>query len=177
MINRQQKQQQKVFKQRQKAKARQKAQQAPRLPSEEATSPYYLCPFDALYPDQAATEYGTLQVAHQDGTVVDDYTLIEYICSNPDCDCQKILLDVVAHSTHQIMAHIDLNLRHSLSARLSEDKPQSPFAETLLELIVKHKLSNPNYQAHLRAHYHQLKQATQNPTPEQAKVLRDFRDQ
>jgi hypothetical protein len=115
-----------------------------------------MCPFDVLFPEQADKEYGTLRVVQQDGTVVDGYTMIEHICANPDCDCQKILLDVVAHSTHQSMTLLDVDLHRFGAARLSDEKSQSPFAQTLL---ARHKLPDLAYQTRLKAHYRQLKQA------------------
>lgn len=115
-------------------------------------------------------------MVQEDGTLVDDFTVIEYICSNPECDCRKMLLDVVAHSSHQSMALIDLDLRRLSGARLSDDKPHSPFAHTLLALLAANKLSEPAYQTNLKAHYRQLKQATRNPTADQESVLRRYRD-
>ncbi len=176
MSKRRHKQQLKGFGPRPKTTAPPQAQQGRQVGRGPAPSGYYMCPFDELFPDQAAQEYATLRVTQEDGTVVDDYTVIEYICSNPACDCHKLLLDVVAHSSHQSMALIDLDLRRFTRAHLSDDKSHSPFAHTRLALLAQHKLSEPAYQTGLKAHYQQFKQAVRNPTADQATVLRRYRD-
>jgi len=176
MSKRRHKQQLKGFGQRQKTTAPRPAQPASRIGRGTSASAYYMCPFDELFPEQAAQEYGMLRVVQQDGTLVDDYTVIEYICSNPACNCHKMLLDVVAHSSHQSMALIDLDLRRFSGVHLSDDKSHSPFAHTLLALLAQNKLSEPAYQTGLKAHYRQFKQAVRNPTADQATVLGRYRD-
>lgn len=137
---------------------------------------YYLCPFDELFPEQAASEYRTLRVYDQQGALVDDYTLAEYICSNPACDCRQLALSVVAHSSRQTMALIDVDFCGRVKARLTPDKPQSDFADTLFELIVDNVLSDPGYVKRLRAHYRQLKQAVAKPTPDQKGILLRYQE-
>jgi hypothetical protein len=137
---------------------------------------YYLCPFDELFPEQAANEYRTLRVLDQQGALVDDYTLAEYVCSNPDCDCRQIALSVVAHSSRQNKALIDVDFRRRVRARLTPDKPQSDFADTLFELIVDNVLSDPAYVKRLKAHYRQLKRAVAKPTPDQKAILLRYQE-
>ncbi len=94
---------------------------------------------------------------------MDDYTLAEYICSNPACDCRQLALSVVAHSSRQTMALIDVDFRGQVKARLTPDKPQSDFAD-------------PGYIKQIRAHYRQIKQAVAKPTPDQKAILLRYQE-
>jgi hypothetical protein len=123
-----------------------------------------------LLPEVAAAETRSVKLA---GTADDagpgvppgdDYGFIEYYCTDRKCDCQRVLITVLARSTGRTVATIS----HSFDPPppggpvdgqtfLDPLGTQSKFAAGMLELFRDVVLDSP-YAARLRRHYRMVKE-------------------
>jgi hypothetical protein len=104
----------------------------------------YLVPFLVVDPDLASREIRMLTLlVPRDGIPVGRYGLVESYCPDPDCDCQRVMLNVV-----------------------EEERPlnrQCRYAGDLMRLVQELVLSDPAYVARLKRHYALVKRAAADP--------------
>lgn len=128
----------------------------------------YLVPFYKLFPEVAGKETRVLTTFGHGGLPADSYGLLEFYCPDPDCDCRRVLLNVVSEK------HLERGFLASISYGFDRDaemagpfldpmNPQSEYAEMLLE-HVEVALSDPRYVARLERHYAMVKEAAADPT-------------
>jgi hypothetical protein len=120
-----------------------------------------LVPFVRLFPQQAPAETRVLTTFSCDGLPDDTYGLLESYCTDPSCDCRRVMLHVAARHQGTILAAIsygfDRDAPHA-GPFLDPLNPQSAYAGTLLELV-QEVLADPAYTARLEAHYAQVKRS------------------
>jgi hypothetical protein len=141
---------------------------------------YYICPFHELFPEQAWKEYRTMELQKHKVLPSDGYALIESYCIDPDCDCRRVMLNVISRDGRKHVATISFGFDRDDEAAgpyLDPLNPQSEHAQALLKLIEKVVLADPDYVARLESHYHQVKEAVSNPTPAVRHVMRRFVDE
>lgn len=132
----------------------------------------FLIPFVTLFPEQAKTETRTLMVRNHPDLPDDNYGLIELYCSDPKCNCRRVMLNI--HGERQgHLATISYAFDRDdemAGPFLDPLNPQSQFATMLLSLVTQ-VLENPAYVARLEAHYYQVKGITTSPTPAIQRLL------
>jgi len=105
---------------------------------------------------------------------VKDYVLLEYYCDEPDCDCRRVVLDVVSSDQPgRIFASIHFGWENSAfyrkwaqtpaDARLLKQGVLDPtvlhcdWADLLLDHVREEVLANPKAVARFKKHYAMLK--------------------
>lgn len=64
-------------------------------------------PFYSRYKDTAAKETRTIKITASDlGVPPGEYMLLENYCSDPRCDCRKVMINVVTPPPSRILATI-----------------------------------------------------------------------
>ena len=138
---------------------------------------YYLCPFHELFPEQAWKEYRVMDLFKHEVIPPDGYALIESYCIDPDCDCRRVMLNVLSRQGRQHVATISFGFDRDdevAGPYLDSLNPQSEYAEALLELVEELILSDPDYVARLESHYQQVKRAVFFPAPDILRVMRRY---
>ena len=168
-------QQKKALKKRRKDKIQRKSKSVSARPVKNDPSDinYSMCSYEELFPE--AGESHGLQLINVEGVPAGDYMMVDYHCSNPNCDCQDILLDVVEQSEGLSVALIDFDLTGKRIPQLNSNYSQSSYAAELFE-VFQDTLNNPEYFELLKAHHRQLKTVTRKPTTKQRKVLRKYQE-
>jgi hypothetical protein len=134
----------------------------------------YLTPFVCLFPEQAKAE--TRVITTRGYPVPDDeYALCEAYCTDPTCDCRRVMIAVLPHRQMEqgYLAYIGFGFdRDSKYAGpyLDPLNRQSRYAPVLLDLVAQ-VLADPAYVARLESHYRQVKQAVADPTHPVHQVL------
>jgi hypothetical protein len=88
------------------------------------------------------------------------YALVEAYCTDPNCDCRRVLLNVVERD-HGHVATISYGFDRDgpePGPFLDPLNTQSPYAEELMEMIAKMTLHDPIYLARLERHYALMKE-------------------
>ena len=127
-----------------------------------------LVQFHTFYPELAERETRTLTTFGQGSLPADTYGLVESYCDDPDCDCRRVMLNVVSkkHPERGYLASISYGFDREgemAGPFLDPLNPQSEFAEALLERV-RFVLSDEDYVARLHRHYAMFKEAVADPT-------------
>jgi len=142
----------------------------------------HLIPFYVVEPELAFQEMRVLHVlAATDELPKGNYGLLEYYCPDPDCDCRRVMLNVVEErQPGSFLASISygFDADDELSGPfLDYLNPQSPYAEALLYDVERFVLGDPDYVARLERHYHMVKRAASDPRhPAHAKLQKILAD-
>jgi len=128
----------------------------------------YLVPFYELCPEIAGNETRVVTTFGHGGLPADSYGLLEFYCPDPDCDCRRVMINVVSekHLKRGFLASVSYGFDRDgemAGPFLDPMNPQSRHAELLLE-HVEIALSDPHYVARLERHYGMVKEAAADPT-------------
>ncbi len=128
-----------------------------------------LLPFITLFPEQGKQETRVINIYRHEILPDDEYTLVESYCTDPQCDCQRVMLNVVGQRQMQkdYLASISFafNRKGEMAGTfLDPMNSQSKYAGTLLELVSGILENDPAYVARLKSHYQQVKTAAADPT-------------
>ena len=128
----------------------------------------YLIPFHTIEPDLAFREIRVVHVlVERDGLPVGNYALLEYYCPDPDCDCQRVMLNVIEEKQpRRFLASISyaFNPDDEMPGPLLDPmNPQSEHAEKFLQMVEDVVLRDSRYIVRLERHYKQVKQAATDP--------------
>lgn len=97
------------------------------------------------------------------------YAFVEMYCSEPGCDCRRVMLQVVFEATEEVLAHISYDFDRDGSEMsgplLDPLNKQSDLASHLLDLAESLLLSDEAYVAHLQRHYAMFKARVQETAP------------
>jgi hypothetical protein len=128
----------------------------------------YLVPFLQVEPDLAEKEMRTATLfGPREGIPAGTYGLVEFYCPDPDCDCRRVMLNVVEkqHPTRYLAA-----IGYGFDRDTAEAGPyldplneQCAYADALLRLVQEVALSDPSYVIRLERHYERVKQAALDP--------------
>jgi hypothetical protein len=129
----------------------------------------YLIPFYELFPEQAWAETRSITIQGHPLLPDDDYGLIEAYCTDPKCDCRRVMLNVIGRQQGPdylaaISFGFDRNKEHA-GPFLDPMNRQSHYAPALLDLVIREILTDPVYVARLESHYRQSKGARAQPRP------------
>jgi hypothetical protein len=99
-------------------------------------------PFHRFFPDVAEAEVRTIHIIDDPVVPPGDYALIELYCTEPGCDCERVMLSVIEQN-RGIVASISYGLNPAKTPKwfdapnpfLDPINPQSPYAPAILELV------------------------------------------
>ncbi|MCC7165699.1 MAG: hypothetical protein IT331_24590 [Anaerolineae bacterium] len=138
----------------------------------------YLIPFVSLFRDQGAAETRSFSTRGFPGLPDDDYALFESYCPDPECDCRRVMLNVMGrHQGKEYLASISFGFDRAAELAgpfLDNLNPQSRYALSLLE-AVEQILADPAYVARLESHYRMVKQAAADSSHPVQTVLKRWR--
>jgi hypothetical protein len=128
--------------------------------------------FDLL-PEVAAAETRSMRTSTSGDTAIppDDYGFLEFYCTDRKCDCQRVLITVLARSTTRIVATISHSFDPPKPGGLVDKQTfldplgkQSAFADDMLD-IFRNVVLDEAYAARLRRHYQMVKDLNRRPGP------------
>jgi hypothetical protein len=127
-------------------------------------------PFMSLFPEiaRAETRSATITASSPIRAEVrpppDDYGFLEHYCTDPNCDCQRVVLSVISRSLGKPVATISHSFDRPRPGSLIPEQTflepmgkQSPFSEGLLAVFLDPVL-DAEYADRLRRHYRLVKQ-------------------
>jgi hypothetical protein len=124
-------------------------------------------PFFRHFEDVAKAETRSLHLrgGRGDGVPDDDYAFVESYCTDPGCDCRRVLLTVLARSRGPgAVISFGFDRGEPLAGPFLDPlNPQSEYAKGLLALAKELVLSDPAYVARLERHYQMVKQKFARP--------------
>ena len=113
------------------------------------------------------------------GLPVDEYGLVEAYCSDKDCDCRRVFLNIASRKKEEIIAVVTYGweteafyqkwfggidneisrqaVKEMVGLGLNAASPQSKYANAALKLV-EDLLQDPNYVARLKRHYQMFKE-------------------
>ena len=141
----------------------------------------YLVPFLRVEPALAAAETRTVTLFEpRDGIPPGSYGLIESYCPDPDCDCRRVMINVVEkeHPRRYLAAigyAFDRDIKDA-GPYLDPLNEQCSYAGALLRLVEQVVLRDARYVARLERHYDLVKRAAHDPTHPAYDTLRQATD-
>ncbi len=128
----------------------------------------YLVPFFQVDADLAAKETRTMTLFDSDyGVPAGSYGLIESYCPDPDCDCQRVMINVVEEKQPtRYLAAINYGFDRQdeeAGPYLDPLNEQCSYADALLRLVDRVALHDRTYVARLKRHYALVKRAAVDP--------------
>ena len=107
----------------------------------------------------------TVQEGNPWGVPGDEYALVESYCTDPDCDCRRVMLNVLARRQGPA-ATISFGFDPDgpmPGPFLDPINPQGRYAEQILALVKQVVLADPAYVARLERHYRMVKEKLAAP--------------
>jgi hypothetical protein len=135
-------------------------------------------PFGAIFREVAARETRVLTTLNDPRLGSESYALVEVYCIEPDCDCRRLLINVVRDRDRKPLATVNWAFDPGAPGRgpfLDPLNPQSDLSPALLDLVGRHLASDRAYVARLERHYRMVKEAVRDPAHEVHRVLRESR--
>lgn len=126
----------------------------------------YLISFEMLFPEIAHRETRSLSMLGSYKLPAGEYGLLESYCPDPDCDCQKVMLNIFSRNEQKQVATISYGfdrLAHNAGPYLDPLNLQSPASDALLAVIAQHLDTDRAYVLRLKAHYALVKAAAADP--------------
>jgi hypothetical protein len=119
-------------------------------------------PFHLHFPELARKEIRTAHILGENpaGLPVGEYGMMEAYCTDPNCDCRRVMLNVF-HNTMGLVAVIGFGFDadDSMGAPMLDPlNPQSVYAEGVLDLVCNVVLQDRAYVARLERHYRMVKE-------------------
>jgi hypothetical protein len=129
----------------------------------------YLVPFFRVDAELAAKETRTATLFKpDDGIPVGSYGFLESYCPDPDCDCRRVMINVVEEKQPtQFLASISYGFdrqAEDAGPYLDPLSEQCAYAAALMRLVERTALNDPSYVARLERHYALVKRAAADPT-------------
>jgi hypothetical protein len=139
----------------------------------------YLTRFVDIFREQGLAETRSFTTRGYPGLPDDEYALFESYCTDPECDCRRVMLNVIRRrQTRQAyLASISFGFdRDGEMAGPFVDplNKQSEHAEALLSVVGEEILADQAYVARLESHYQQVKRAAANPKDPAQKRIREL---
>ena len=128
----------------------------------------HLVPFLQVEPDLAARETRTTTLFEpRDGMPAGSYGLIEWYCPDPDCNCRRVMINVVEKERPK---HFLASISYGFDRDAEDAGPyldplseQCSYAGALIPLVKEVALSDPRYVARLERHYDLVRRAAIDP--------------
>lgn len=127
----------------------------------------YLTPFVSVFREQGLQETRVFITRGHAGLPDDTYALMEAYCTDPACDCRRVMLNVIGqHQGPTPLASVSFAFDRDAEMAgpfLDPLNPRSQHADILFPLVVQ-ILADPAYVARLESHYHQIKRRRRRST-------------
>ena len=122
-----------------------------------------MVPFFQICPALAKAETRSFALVAKDraGIPKGEYGLVESYCTEPDCDCQRVMLTVLGRNSGQVEATISLGFNpddEMSEPFLDPLNPQGAYAENLLGFVAAMVVEDVEYFERLKRHYAITKQ-------------------
>jgi hypothetical protein len=130
--------------------------------------------FGSMFRDLAEKETRVITFSGHPKLGNDSYALIDVYCVDPDCDCRRVMVNVIRDRDKKHLATINWAFDPGDPDRgpfLDPLNPQSEFSDVLLGLF-KEILQDRNYTERLERHYRIVKEAVADPGHEVHQVLK-----
>ena len=132
--------------------------------------------FDSVFPEVARRERRAIQIVDRRDRPTGTWLFREFYCTQPRCDCRRVLIMVEHVETQQIVASI--NYAFDRSTRRGKPQmfldplnPQSELSSEVLALFTDMIARDHAYRRLLMSHYAMWQQVVDDPAhPDQAKV-------
>jgi hypothetical protein len=120
----------------------------------------FMHPFHERYPELAKKESRSIHLPDGDGDIPPgDYLLVESYCTDPKCDCRRVVLMVWNGTSQETAATIGLGFDRDDPLAVPILDPlnrQSAYAESMLKVVAEIAL-DAEYMARLERHYRMMK--------------------
>ena len=129
--------------------------------------------FNTFFPELAIDEMRVLHINGMGVVPDDEYGLVEFYCDEIDCDCRRVIINVVSHKSGKFLASISYgweslqfyekwtgnrkDAEEAIGPYLDPLNEQSDYAPLFLRLFIEHVLPDTNYIERLKRHYHLFK--------------------
>lgn len=128
----------------------------------------FLTRFVDIFREQGLSETRSFSTRGQPGLPDDEYALFESYCTDPKCDCRRVMLNVVSHkqTRRAYLAAISYGFDRDgemAGPFLDPLNDQCEYAELLLSIVGEEILADEAYVARLESHYQQVKRAAASP--------------
>jgi hypothetical protein len=143
------------------------------------SAPGGMTPFDTVFRDVASEETRSWMVVDERSLPRGSYLLRELYCTELDCDCRRVLVQVHHVETRTIAATINYAFEPPSDPRFPDERqleldplnPQGPHARELLEMFTETVSTDRAYHDRLVRHYTMWKRAVDDEAhPAHAKV-------
>jgi hypothetical protein len=141
--------------------------------------------FGVLFRDTAERETrtarvpGTLSPDNPNYLPADEYGFDELYCDERNCDCRRVMINVLARHAGRHVATINHAFEPPPKDELVSEQTfldplnrQSPWAPALLDLFVNVVLADENYRQRLIRHYRMFKNVVDDPAHPAHRLLR-----
>lgn len=137
-------------------------------------------PFHEQFPNVAERETRSLTVTRDTEVPAGTYLLMELYCTEPDCDCRRVFLNVISAEENESLAVIAYGwedreyyedwfgmdmpqvIDELKGPALNTASPQSEYAPVLLKTIEEQVLTDDAYIERLQNHYQMFRDAIRN---------------
>jgi len=134
--------------------------------------------FHALFPEEAEKEYRSVHPMNDDSLPSHTFVLSEAYCVEPDCDCRRVMLNVLDTDTDTHVATINYGFEPPEPPQDDEDQafleplnPQSRLSKALLARFTDMIEKDRSYHDRLVRHYEMWKRVVDDPAhPAQKKI-------
>jgi hypothetical protein len=124
-----------------------------------------MVPFAERFPDLGRRETRTARVGPGHAQLpADEYAFIENYCTDPSCDCRRVMIAVLSAHRQAQVATISYAFDPPSAGDLEEEQifldplnPQSDLSPTLLHLFKNEVLADEAYRRRLERHYGLIK--------------------
>lgn len=140
-----------------------------------------MAPFFMKFPELGARETRSIFVYGHDDLPDGEYGLLEFYCDEKDCDCRRVIINVVeAEKPDKVLATINYgwesakfygrwgkspsSAKEAKGPFLDPLNRQTQYAPALLRLFEEHILPDSAYIKRLKRHYEMFKQAVAEAT-------------
>jgi len=137
-----------------------------------------MLPFHALFDDLAKKETRVLHVPPRETLPRGAYLFMEAYCTEPNCDCRRVLIQVLHAETKRQVATINYGFEPAKPPFEDEPQvfldpmnPQSEHSSRLQDAFETLMLTDADYVARLHRHYDMWKRVVDDPKhPDHTKV-------
>lgn len=147
--------------------------------------------FNTFFPELAITEMRVMTIKGMAGLPDDEYGLVEFYCDEIDCDCRRVIINVISRRTEKFLASISYGWEspefyekwtgnradaiEAVGPYLDPFNTQSEYAPVFLRLFLEYLLPDTNYIERLQRHYHLFKSALKKQRSPHLKLVKQKR--
>ena len=135
-----------------------------------------LIPFHELFPELIDKETRFITILNDPVIPDDQYILVEVYCPDPNCNCRRVQLKVIAKENTKQGELVTISFGFERDKELAGPyidplNPRCSYAGALFKIVAPMLEKDSQYVDRLKSHYHMVKQAVTNPTPRVKRAL------